>query len=383
MVTVRCLAAIFAVLSLPAAAEARNTAAAPAPPPPTEDVGPVVVAPARDHAIETLDAAPGETRAIATPGSAPEAAAPAAGSTERQSRSKLQSKTRSIKAAPTAARVIATPPVFRVASGDAEIYIAGTFHALPTDVDWRSNALAHAIDKAETLVFEAEVDTPVAQMRAQNMLRTQGRLPAGSRLSTILGPEDAKRLAAAATSLDVDPAAFEPMRPWQAFLLLSVRQLMKDGYDPQSGVEQKMLAEARLRGRTLRFFESVDEQLGFFTGMSRAEERRMLSITLRDWSKQSDDIRTMLEAWKKGDLDTIDVLMNAPMRAEAPDVYQRLIAGRNAVWADKVGQMLEGRGVVLVAVGAGHLAGPDSLPALLAARGLTVERVGEKDVAER
>lgn len=375
----RLVAILAAALSLSAVAEARK----PPVPPPVEDAGPVVVAPARDDAVETLEATPGEAPIAQAPAAASQVAEPAAAPIESAPRVRDASKKRTAKTLQRPVRATATPPVFRVAAGDAVVFLTGTFHALPSDVDWRSNALAHAIDTAETLVFEAEVDTPVAQMRAQNMLRMHGRLPAGAKLSAVLGPEDAKRLAAAATSLGVDPAAFEPMRPWQAFLLMSVRQLMKDGYDPQAGVEQKMLAEARLRGRTLRFFESVDEQLGFFTGMPRAEERRMLSITLRDWDKQSEDIRTMLEAWKKGDLETIDVLMNAPMRAEAPDVYARLIARRNAAWVDKISQMLEGRGVVLVAVGAAHLAGPDSLPALLAARGFAVERVGEKDAAVR
>ena len=52
-----------------------------------------------------------------------------------------------------------------------------------------------------------------------------------------------------------------------------------------------------------------------------------------------------------------------------------LIARRNRNWADWIEQSMGQPGNVFVAVGAGHLAGPDSVQAVLAQRGLTVQRV--------
>lgn len=270
----------------------------------------------------------------------------------------------------------ASPPMFRLSEGAADIYFVGTFHALPADLDWRSDTLAAVLDKADTIVFEAEVDTSQAQKHAQKLLTTEGALPPGKSLSALLGEKDAARLAQAAADVGVPAAAFETMRPWQAFLVLTVRQIIHAGFDPEAGVEQKMLAEARLRGRTLRFFETIDDQLGFFAQMTPVQEKSMLSITLRDWDKGTADLNEALDAWKKGDVAAIDRTTNGVLRKETPEIYQRLLVKRNQNWADVVESMTTAKGTILIAVGAAHLSGPDSLPEILKKRGHKVERIG-------
>jgi uncharacterized protein YbaP (TraB family) len=52
-----------------------------------------------------------------------------------------------------------------------------------------------------------------------------------------------------------------------------------------------------------------------------------------------------------------------------------LLRARNAAWADWLAKRLDQPGSVLVAVGAGHLAGGLSVQTMLAAKGLKVERV--------
>jgi uncharacterized protein len=48
---------------------------------------------------------------------------------------------------------------------------------------------------------------------------------------------------------------------------------------------------------------------------------------------------------------------------------------RNAAWAEWVDRRMDQPGTVLVAVGAGHLAGEDSVQRMLADRGLQATRV--------
>jgi hypothetical protein len=65
--------------------------------------------------------------------------------------------------------------------------------------------------------------------------------------------------------------------------------------------------------------------------------------------------------------------------SEAEDDDPRLAAAllhpRNRAWADWIAARLATPGRVFVAVGAGHLAGPHSVQAMLAERGLTVTRL--------
>lgn len=351
------------------------------------DVGSVVARPRVPDAVDTLEAPPNSEVGSEDAGSgAKDAAAeavesePVAAETptaKRWNARQPAAAPRAAKAPPKTTEGVATPPLFRIRSaGGAEIYLVGTFHALPAALDWRSDALAAAIDKAETLMFEAEVDTPAAELRAQNILARHGFLPPGQQLSRILGAEDWTRLTTAATEVGLDPAALERVRPWQTFLALSARLLVKEGFDPKEGVEQKMLAEARLRGRTLRFFETIDDQLALFARMPPEEEKQLLTFTLADWESQGSDMRRMLAAWRAGDLETIDALMNATMRRDVPGIYERLLVQRNAAWTDRIEAMLDQPGAVVIAVGVAHLAGTDSVPAMLQTRGVAVERIG-------
>jgi uncharacterized protein YbaP (TraB family) len=56
-------------------------------------------------------------------------------------------------------------------------------------------------------------------------------------------------------------------------------------------------------------------------------------------------------------------------------LYQRLLTSRNANWAQWIEQRLQQPGTVFVAVGAGHLAGADSVQRQLRRRHVKVERV--------
>jgi uncharacterized protein YbaP (TraB family) len=52
-----------------------------------------------------------------------------------------------------------------------------------------------------------------------------------------------------------------------------------------------------------------------------------------------------------------------------------LITRRDAHWADAIVERLNQPGIQLIAVGAGHLVGPNSVQAMLAKLGYKVERV--------
>lgn len=279
------------------------------------------------------------------------------------------------------AREPATPPMWRVSDADSEIYLLGTFHILPQNFEWRSSAVETALDAADTIWFEAEVDTAEARQKTLHILMTEGFDAAGKTLSDRLDPADATRLETIVNSLGLSMKAIEPMRPWQAFLTLSVQFIVSQGFDPNSGVETALLKEARMRGLETRFFETVEEQLGLFTNLDPEAEKHLLTITLREWDEQAADFDDLFAAWTKGDVAAIDAMMNESLRDAAPEVYEVLVTGRNAAWAKEIAAEMAGAGTALIAVGAGHLVGENSVPALLRTRGFQVERFDPNGVA--
>jgi hypothetical protein len=82
----------------------------------------------------------------------------------------------------------------------------------------------------------------------------------------------------------------------------------------------------------------------------------------------------MLAAWMSGDVDAIGRTFNAEL-ANSPELREALLLRRNANWAYWLHSRLGQPGTVFVAVGAGHLAGQDSVVEMLKKRGLRVRRV--------
>jgi uncharacterized protein YbaP (TraB family) len=76
-----------------------------------------------------------------------------------------------------------------------------------------------------------------------------------------------------------------------------------------------------------------------------------------------------LRAWTSGDIASLD------KTAECTPLEGKLVGQPNNRWAQWINARMKQPGIVLVAVGLGHMAGPYALPKLLAARGLKVERI--------
>lgn len=278
----------------------------------------------------------------------------------------------------------ATPAMWRVTDDDSDYVLLGTFHILPPALNWRTDALKAAFEDADAIYFEVDADAPDAASKTLNVVMTEGFNTPGVTLSGMLEEMEAQKLREIATSLQLPFAAVDTMRPWNAFLTLSVQFIVSKGFQPGAGVDSVLLKEAKTAGRDVRFFETIEEQLELFTGLDAATEKKLLTITIRDWDKQEDAFDTLFRAWAEGEVDYIDEQMNDDMREQAPAVYDRLIVERNLAWAEELDSALKNEsGKGFVAVGAAHLVGGEfSVPALLAAKGYEVTRYGLGDNEE-
>ena len=82
----------------------------------------------------------------------------------------------------------------------------------------------------------------------------------------------------------------------------------------------------------------------------------------------------MLAAWVRGDVNAIARTFNRDLSG-SPELQQALIKRRNANWSKWIEQRLGQPGQIMIAVGAGHLAGADSVIDLLKRDGYRVRRV--------
>ncbi len=276
----------------------------------------------------------------------------------------------------------ATPAMWRAADADTEIFLLGTFHILPKGVQWRTDAFETAFEKSGIVYFEAETDAPDSQSKTLSVLMTEGFNANGRLLSDMLDADDTALLRSIVASLGLPYEGVDPMRPWNAFLTLSVQFIIQQGFDPGAGVDSTLLAEARTKGKAIRFFETIEEQLALFTGLSPRTEKELLVLTLRDWENQAESFDDLFAAWRDGDAGGLDALMNEIMRDQAPEVFERLLVARNKAWADEVERVMKtDDGAVFIAVGAAHLVGDRSVQAVLAERGIAFSPYGDTSAA--
>jgi uncharacterized protein YbaP (TraB family) len=267
----------------------------------------------------------------------------------------------------------ADPALWVIRDKDSTLYLLGTVHVLKPDTVWRTPAIDKALAEADELWIEVDTDDTAAMAP---LVRKYGLDPANP-LSSKLTPEQKARLDGAAASMGATGAAFEPLRPWMAGLQLSIGPLMKAGYDPASGVEAKLKGAAREAGKPIRTLESLEQQISFFGDLPPAVEMAFLLSALDEMDSGPAMLDALVAAWSAGDVQALNDLMVVEMAADYPELYEALLVRRNRDWAGQIQTMLAGDGVSVIAVGAAHLVGDDSVQALLEKRGVKVERLAD------
>jgi len=268
--------------------------------------------------------------------------------------------------------LFARPALWVVKDADTTIYLFGTVHLLPGDVGWNFPELDKALEDSQTLYLES-IDDDKATMAA--LVMRHGLNP-GHSLSDLLSPSEAHRLRLAANRTGVPGGmqALNVMRPWLAALTLTMAPLLEAGFDPEQGVDKQLKARMLGQDRQVLGLETAEQQVRFLADMPQAIQVALLRAVLRDVGKGPALLTQLVEAWEKGDMDAFTRFSSEDMRQREPVLYQRLLVQRNEAWAKKIITLLEQPGTTFIAVGAAHLAGPDSLQQQLRKAGLQVER---------
>lgn len=266
------------------------------------------------------------------------------------------------------------PALWKIADADTTIYLFGTMHLLPPGLDWETPAFKQAFTEAGTLYLEADTNLQPAEINA--IIQRTGILPPDRNLSDLLDPAQEEALRAAGARFGMSSVALDRMRPWYASVVISEAAIRGSGFEQDSGIEVVLRPAAIGAGKELRYLETVDAQLSAFTTLSDAVQVKMLVASINDLESTTEGLTQMVSAWRSGDDATLARLVVDEQLATQPEVYKTLMVRRNTAWAPQLDALLDNEtGVFMVAVGAGHLQGPDSVLALMERLGHTPVRV--------
>jgi len=277
--------------------------------------------------------------------------------------------------AATGSPAFAQPAFWVIKDADSTIYLLGTIHLLKPETQWRTEKLDAALAESTALWLELPTTNAAAMQSEMMVLVSRYGLSPADRLSRKLSKDEIKTLDEAARLAGLSASQLDVFRPWFAALTISTAAMTRAGYDPASGVDSKIEGIFRERNITPKGFETAEQQIKVFAGMTPEQELRYLRETMEEYNDASTELDKMVKQWSTADLAGMEEMFVTEMKTEEPDLYESLLVNRNAHWVPQIEHLLQSSGTTFIAVGAGHLIGPESVIAMLAAHGIVAERV--------
>ena len=279
-------------------------------------------------------------------------------------------------AAPTVAQTAklpdTDPALWVVKDADTTVYLFGTFHALDGKTDWFNDEVKAAFDRSSKVYLE--VVKPEDQSAMMPLIQQYWLAKDGKPLTSKLSDKGRKDLADALAYLGAPPTAVEPFKPFAASMMLAAFGMQKVGKTGEQGAEAIITAAAKQTNKPVDQLETLEFQFKLFDSLPEAEQIRMLEYTAASIKEMDSVFARMTKAWNDGDAEGLAAMMNE-MQTQSPAMHELMLTGRNRTWASWIENRMKTPGTVFVAVGAGHLAGKDSVQDYLAKSGIKSARV--------
>ena len=211
-------------------------------------------------------------------------------------------------------------------------------------------------------MLETLIDTSNPQQLAGVMAAlgfSSGLPPLANRVDAAKRPA----LEAAIAKTKIPRAMFDRMESWAAaFTLLGV-QFQTLGVEGEQGVEAVLRKSFAASGKAVDQLETNQEQLSFFDRLPENAQRQLLEGAIENPQAMRTQFDGMLKSWLSGDVDDIGKTFNRDLQS-SPELKAALLTRRNFSWSQWIERRMKQPGTVMVAVGAGHLAGEEFRPAL-------------------
>ena len=282
---------------------------------------------------------------------------------------------------PAASTAPPSPAIWKMEGPNGRVFLFGSFHILPQGMAWRTPALEAAINSAQQFVFELDIDEVKNPLLMMAMTAKFGMLPKGESLHRLLAPERRKQFDDVVTALGLSPARLDRMTPWLAAMTISTRaafKLSKPGETPKgedvkivAGVDDQIWSQAKAANKDRAALETLETQLRVFADLKPDEQADYLVVTLDEVTKPQQQVSGILEAWRTGNTSELTRLNSG--FDQFPSLRRAILNNRNAAWVPQIEKMLTDGRTHLVVVGAAHLVGPESVIALLRAKGYRIE----------
>ncbi len=185
----------------------------------------------------------------------------------------------------------AADPALWKAHGKGDVYLFGSVHVLPKDVNWHTPAIDAALDSAKVIVLEVSSDELLDLSLTLGGIDKFGRLPAGQTISSQLPPDKAARFREIVTKANLPFERVDALRPWLVAMSLaqmSKKRKVEGGYyelDQEVWTAGGVLSDKEMRG-----LETLDEHFRVLSDLSKSEELRVFRVRARRLRQAADPL---------------------------------------------------------------------------------------------
>jgi len=250
-------------------------------------------------------------------------------------------------------------------------YLFGTMHMLCADDIQLSDSLTAAIQKADKVYLELDMDNLFEMMSAMTKMQMRN----DTTLADLLTKDEYEKVKAyfKEKSMLIPFSMLETYKP-----LLSASMIMEQQAgqcDNMISMEQLILQEAKKNGKDIKGMETMEYQLSIFDSIPYKVQARQLVKMVEEGDKQDDagELKQLTDAYRNQQLEKMEELTKKEDMG-MQNFTELLLYNRNANWAKKLEGLLAEKSLV-IAVGAGHLPGEKGVINLLRKAGYKVEPV--------
>lgn len=251
--------------------------------------------------------------------------------------------------------------------GTAPSYLFGTLHSEDPRVLDLAPPVREALERAKSFTMEVVADADAMGIMAQQMFYHDGRT-----LAAVAGDDIYRRARKALADEGLPDLGLERQKPWVVVMMLSMPK-------PRTGIflDVMLQAQAAAENKPIFGLETIGEQLAVFDEMPVTDQVALLKETLDNHKQLRGQIEALTTHYLARDLAGIMKLADRyrPANSRVYDtVMRRLLADRNLKMIERMRPRLA-EGNAFIAVGAGHLAGPQGLLPLLERAGYRLHAV--------
>lgn len=263
--------------------------------------------------------------------------------------------------------------LWKAQSRTGTVYLLGSIHYFKRDLYPLNRKIEEAFERSNILAVEANIND-AARLDVLKLMDS-AFYPEDENLERHVSGETyelLKKHLGGGIPLEL----INKQRPWFLALTLASLELMRLGFDPESGIDRHFLSKAEGRKKILEL-EGLDYQMNLMAGLSEYEQEMLLLYTLKDLRLIDKETDRLLSAWTSGNAKAMEAIVSGSIREDSriSSFYEKLLYERNRAMTSKIEGFLRSKDTYFVVVGAGHLLGDKGIIRILRGKGYLIEQL--------